>query len=110
MGAVKSSHTPTVESHGVAMQINFYATFRPIVGGRTADFELERGITVQELINAVVTRYPLLRKQLLDEHGKLYSHVHVFVNGRDAPYLSGRMETMIGPDDTIDIFPATAGG
>lgn len=92
------------------MQINFYATLRPIVGGRTIDFELNHGISVQELVDAVVTRFPPLRKQLLDADGKLYSHVHVFVNGRDAPYLPSGVETPIMPGDTIDIFPAVAGG
>lgn len=92
------------------MQVNFYATLRPIVGGRTIEFELDHGISVQELVDAAVTRFPPLRAQLLDAHGKLYSHVHVFVNGRDAPYLPDGVATVIAPGDTIDIFPAVAGG
>ncbi|MBK9943794.1 MAG: MoaD/ThiS family protein [Kouleothrix sp.] len=92
------------------MQINFYATLRQIVGGRTVTFDMEPGITVRELIDGVVTRFPPLRVQLLDNNGNLYSHVHVFINGRDAPYLPNSVETTIAPGDTIDIFPATAGG
>jgi molybdopterin synthase sulfur carrier subunit len=92
------------------MQINFYATLRPIVGGRTIELDLNEGVTVQELVDAVVTRFPPLRQQLLNEKGELYSHVHVFVNGRDAPYLHNGVETVIAPGDTIDIFPAVAGG
>lgn len=92
------------------MHVNFYATLRPIVGGRTVEFELEHGISVQELVDAVVTRFPPLRAQLLDQNGKLFSHVHVFINGRDAPYLPDGVETVIAPGDTIDIFPAVAGG
>ena len=92
------------------MQINFYATLRPIVGGRTVTFDLNDEVTVQELVDAVVTRFPLLRAQLLDENGKLYSHVHVFINGRDSPYLPNGVETVIAPGDTVDIFPAVAGG
>lgn len=92
------------------MHVNFYATLRPIVGGRTVEFDLDHGISVQELVDAVVTRFPPLRKQLLDADGKLYSHVHVFINGRDAPYLPDGVATPIAPGDTIDIFPAVAGG
>lgn len=92
------------------MQVNFYATLRPIVGGRTVEFDLPDGITVRELIEAVITRFPPLRRELLNEQGMLYPHVHVFVNGRDAPYLPEGVETVIRAGDTVDIFPAVAGG
>jgi molybdopterin synthase sulfur carrier subunit len=92
------------------MQVNFYATLRPIVGGRTVTFDLTEAVTVQQLVDTVVARFPPLRERLLDGNGKLYSHVHVFINGRDAPYLPNGVETVIAPGDTIDIFPAVAGG
>lgn len=92
------------------MQVNFYATLRPLVGGRSVEFELDEGVTVRELIAAVVERFPPLRTQLLNEQGELYRHVHVFVNGRDAPFLAEGVETRIKAGDTIDIFPAVAGG
>lgn len=92
------------------MRVNFYATLRPIVGGRTVEFDLEPGITVRELVDVMVERFPPLREQLLNERGELYPHVHVFINGRDAPYLEHGMATVIGPDDTADVFPAVAGG
>lgn len=92
------------------MHLNFYATLRPIVGGRTVYFDLGENVTVQQLVDTVVTRFPPLRKELLNAEGKLYPHVHVFINGRDAPYLPDGVETLIQPGDTIDIFPAVAGG
>jgi molybdopterin synthase sulfur carrier subunit len=92
------------------MQINFYATLRPIVGGRTVQLDLGDDVTVRRLVAAVVERFPPLRKELLNAEGNLYPHVHVFVNGRDAPYLPDGVETLIQPGDTIDIFPAVAGG
>ncbi len=92
------------------MQVNFYATLRPIVGSRTVEFDLGENITVKQLVDVVVTRFPRLREELLNADGNLYPHVHVFVNGRDAPYLPNGVETLIQPGDTIDIFPAVAGG
>ncbi|WP_129674506.1 ubiquitin-like small modifier protein 1 [Candidatus Chloroploca sp. Khr17] len=92
------------------MKINFYATLRPIVGGRTVELPLEEGVTVRELVTHLVVRWPPLREQLLDEHGELYQHVHVFVNGRDAPYRDGGMDATITAADVIDVFPAVAGG
>lgn len=92
------------------MDIHFYATLRRIAGQKTVKFEVPDGITVEELVDAVVNRFPAMREELLDEQGNLYPHVHVFVNGRDAPYLDGALGTVITDSDKIDIFPAVAGG
>lgn len=92
------------------MQINFYATLRPIVGGKTVDLSIEEGTTVAQLVEQIVTRYPPLREHLLNEQGELYPHVHVFVNGRDAPALDQGMQTPLTHADALDIFPAVAGG
>ncbi len=92
------------------MKINFFATLRPIVGQKTVEFDLPTNVTVRQLVDAVVTRYPPLREELLNAEGELYSHVHVFINGRDVPYLAERMETVVYLDDTVNIFPAVGGG
>jgi molybdopterin synthase sulfur carrier subunit len=92
------------------MKINFYATLRQITEQKTVEFDLPEGVTVRQVVDAVVTRFPRMRDELLDEKGELYSHVHVFVNGRDAPYLDEAMATKITSADKIDIFPAVAGG
>ncbi len=92
------------------MNVNFYATLRPISGQKTIEFDLPPNVTIRELLDAIVTRFPLMRKELLDENGELYRHVHVFINGRDAPYLSNTVETLIKPEDKVDIFPAVGGG
>ena len=92
------------------MKINFYATLRQIVGQKTVRLDLERSCTVQELLNTVLERYPPMRSELVDEQGELYPHVHIFVNGRDAPYLDKAMQTALQPDDKVDIFPAVGGG
>lgn len=92
------------------MKVHFYATLRPIAGQKTVEFDLGDEVTVQELVDAVVTRFPPMREELLNEEGRLYPHVHVFVNGRDAPYLDNALDTVITVEDKIDIFPAVAGG
>lgn len=92
------------------MNVNFYATLRPIVGGKTVEFPVEEGITVGQLVETIVTRYPEIRRHLLNDQGELYPHVHVFVNGRDAPALAQGMHTPLTRNDTLDIFPAVAGG
>ncbi|HLF25164.1 MAG TPA: ubiquitin-like small modifier protein 1 [Anaerolineae bacterium] len=92
------------------MKVDFYATYRQIVGGKTVEIPVARELTVRELVEEIVTRYPPLRAELLNDQGELYAHVHVFVNGRDAPYLVDGVETPLGPDDTVSVFPPAAGG
>ncbi|MBM4423518.1 MAG: MoaD/ThiS family protein [Chloroflexi bacterium] len=92
------------------MKVNFYATLRQIVGGKTVEVALDYGVTVQGLIDELLARYPALHPQLYDEHGQLYPHVHVFVNGRDAQHLDAGLDTPIAPGDTINIFPPVGGG
>ena len=92
------------------MKVNFFATLRQIVGQKTVEIDLPQNSTVQDFVELVVTRYPPMRKELLDENGNLYRHVHVFVNGRDAPFLEQGMNTVIQPHDTLNVFPAVGGG
>ena len=92
------------------MKIKFYATLRDIVGQKEVEFDIDSETTVQEMIDLVINKYPRLEQELLDINGNLYQHVHVFVNGRDAPYLEDALSTQIQDDDKIDIFPAVGGG
>jgi sulfur-carrier protein len=92
------------------MKVNFYATLRQITGQKTIEFDLAAGITVQQLLDAVLARYPEMQEDLLDENGRLYGHIHLFINGRDAPYLDNGLATIIKPKDKVDLFPAVGGG
>jgi molybdopterin converting factor small subunit len=54
--------------------------------------------------------YPLLRQELMDSSGRLYQHVHIFVNSRDAHFLDQGLDTPLSLQDTLGIFPAVGGG
>lgn len=93
------------------MQVNFYATFREIVGSKSIELELADGTSVQGLLDRVLLDHPGLRGEMLDEGGNLSKHVHIFVNGRGCIYLEQGLETPLSAqDDRIDFFPAVAGG
>ena len=92
------------------MKVNFYATLRQITGQKTIDFELPDETTVRELIKNVIERYPTIERELLNEDGELWPHVHVFVNGRDSRYLPSGSEAVLQPDDKVNIFPPVGGG
>ncbi len=92
------------------MKVHFFATLRPMAGGKSVNFDLREGATIRGLVDAIVTRFPVMRSELLDADGNLYLHVHVFVNGRDTHFLPLGMDTPLSLHDVLNVFPAVGGG
>ncbi|MGE5635901.1 MAG: ubiquitin-like small modifier protein 1 [Nocardioidaceae bacterium] len=67
------------------------------------------GATVGEVLLAVAERHPATRSQLFSEDGGLNRYVNVYLNDEDVRVLQG-LDTSVGPDDTLVILPAMAGG
>ena len=66
------------------------------------------GSTVTEALDDLFTQHPSLRDRVTDD-GQLSGFINVYVNDRDVRYRDG-LATPIGPDDTIILLPAMAGG
>lgn len=92
------------------MRVSFYATLRKIVGTKHIELDLPADPVLDDVLRAVLSNHPALKDELLDESGRLSRHVHLFVNGRSSKWLPEGMQTSIRPDDTIELFPAVAGG
>lgn len=92
------------------MKVNFYATLRSIVGQKTVELTLPAGTTAIELVRLFAREYPAMQKELLDEAGNFLPHMKFFLNGRQAEYLPEKFDTVIQPDDKVDIFPPVGGG
>jgi molybdopterin synthase sulfur carrier subunit len=92
------------------MKVNFFATLRDIAGGKTVEFDVDHGVTAQELLDAIIVRFPLMKKELLNESGEMYGHVHFFINGRDVQFTDDKFATRIEQGDTVNVFPAVGGG
>jgi molybdopterin synthase sulfur carrier subunit len=90
------------------VRVDFYGIYRPIVG--TKSIEFEDGLSVRQVLEAVVTRYPPLRVELLDEHGELYPWVPVFVNGRNPRLWADGLQRPLGAADVLGIFSPIASG
>ena len=92
------------------MKVNFFATLRDIAGGKTVEFDVDEGVSAQALLDAIVTKFPLMKKELLNENGEMYGHVHFFINGRDVQFTDDKFQTRITHEDTVNVFPAVGGG
>jgi len=91
------------------MNVTFYATFRDITGQKTVDIDVPEHATIRQLVNAIVERFPDMHDKLLLDNGNLRGYVHVFINGRDAPFLEDQMDTITQPEDSISVFRLSAG-
>ena len=67
------------------------------------------GSTVGEVLSALTSQHPALRKQLYNDEGRLRSFVNVYVNDEDIRYLE-KDSTAVKDSDTISIVPSIAGG
>ena len=67
------------------------------------------GSTVGEVLGALTTEFPDLRKQLFNDEGRLRSFVNVYLNDEDIRYLK-KDATPVATGDTVSIVPSIAGG
>lgn len=93
-----------------AIRVRFYATFRPIVGGKYADVSVADGASAGDLLDAIVTRWPELHEHLIRPDGGLSKRANLFVDGRAVRFLPEGLETPLEDGQEIDCFPAVAGG
>ena len=87
------------------LEVNFYASLRKIAKTKTVGFSLPDRLTVQELLEAVIGRYPEMHDKLFERDGELSRRAHICVNGRFSHLLEQGMDTSISASDTVDIFP-----
>jgi molybdopterin synthase sulfur carrier subunit len=67
-----------------------------------------RGHTVRELLDDLMSRFPALRGQLLEDDD-LAPFVNVYVEGEDVRTGDG-LETSVADGSTVILLPAMAGG
>ena len=90
------------------MEVRFYATLRPIVGGRSVALP-DPCNTIGDALTHLIRDFPALEAKLLEDDGAVRPHVVVMVGGRDIRHLDG-LATALANTDGVDIFPPIAGG
>jgi molybdopterin synthase sulfur carrier subunit len=92
------------------MLVHFYATLRSVIGQREVEILLPDGTPMRRLVSEIVTQYPALRQEMIDQNGNMQSHIRIFVNGRDITHLENQIDTPLSSGDVISIFPPVGGG
>ena len=90
------------------MQIRFYATLRPLVGGRSVELS-DPPDTIGGILERLSCEHEGLRAQLFDEDGAVRRFVAIMVDGRDIRHIDG-LQSRVSPESELDIFPPVAGG
>jgi sulfur-carrier protein len=91
----------------MAVEIRLPTLLRPAADGAAS--VTATGTTVGEVFTELVSTYPGLKGQLIDDTGTLHKFVNVYVNDDDIRYLD-QLDTKVGESDSISILPAVAGG
>ncbi len=91
------------------MQVKLYASLRQAAGAKMMEVNVQPGSTIQEVLLEVTRLYPVLEKNIWKAQGELTEFVHVFINGENIRHLAG-LETVLKPEDHVDIFPPLVGG
>jgi molybdopterin converting factor small subunit len=91
----------------MSLTINIPTPLRRYTDGQGA-IEVS-GNSVGSALESLLTKYPVLKKQLYTDDGRLRSFVNVYLNDEDIRYLQ-KTETAVKPGDHISIVPSIAGG
>ena len=90
----------------MAIEVRVPTILRTYTGGQKA--VSAQGGTLAQLIDDVESNNPGVKERLVDDSG-LRRFINVYVNDRDVRYQQG-LDTAVGPNDTVILLPAMAGG
>jgi len=91
------------------MQVKFFATIRSLSGRLEDQVGPVTPPTVRGLLAELSGRYGGAFRDRMFDGAELSSTIIILVNGRHIEHLAG-LETPVGNDDVIAIFPVVAGG
>ena len=67
------------------------------------------GHAVGDVVNQLISDYPGLQSNLVDDAGSVRKFVNIYLNNEDIRFLES-LETPVAEGDELAILPAVAGG
>lgn len=83
------------------------AQMRSLVGG-AATVAVD-GETVAEVLASLKKCHSALAARVFDDQGRVRRFVNIFLEGEDIRFIGG-LQAEVGPDQTLSLLPAVAGG
>lgn len=94
----------------MALKVKFYSLFRINLKSPGTEYELDKEITIAELIEKLDQDYDgYFTQKLLEEDQSISSGAIILVNGKNILHLD-ELKTVISNQDTVTLFPPSAGG
>ena len=94
----------------MALKVKFYSLFRINLKSPGTEYELESEITIAELIKKLDQDYDgYFTHKLLEDDRSISPGSIIMVNGKNVIHLD-KLETKVDNDDTVTLFPPSAGG
>ena len=94
----------------MALKVKFYSLFRINLKSPGTEYELESEISISELIKKLDRDYDgYFTHKLLEDNGSISPGSIIMVNGKNVLHLE-KLKTKITNDDTVTLFPPSAGG
>jgi MoaD family protein len=91
----------------VAVDVRLPTVLRPQAGGQST--VTVKASTIGDVLRELVSEFPGMSGQLLNEDGSLHRFVNVYVNDDDVRYLES-LDTPVKEGDEVSLLPAVAGG
>lgn len=87
------------------VKIKFFANLRNIT--KTNEVLLDKEGTIGDILETLIALHNELIEVIFDENGDIY--IKILLNGRNIEYLD-KLETRVGHEDILYLFPPVAGG
>ncbi|MGH8988628.1 MAG: ubiquitin-like small modifier protein 1 [Acidimicrobiales bacterium] len=91
----------------VAVDVRLPTLLRTQAGGQSV--VSVKGSTIGDVLRELISEFPGMSGQLLNEDGSLHRFVNVYVNDDDVRYLES-LDTPVKEGDEVSLLPAVAGG
>jgi MoaD family protein len=88
--------------------IKYFADIRGLTGCTEQPWT-KTAPTLRELLSELVREYGARFENRIFESGRLSNSIIILINGQSIEHLRG-LETSLGPEDIVVLFPMVAGG
>jgi molybdopterin converting factor small subunit len=98
------------EGEAMHVGVAVYGAARVVIGQSLVDLSFDAStITLGQVLERMIASYPRARPYLLDEAGRLPSHMRVLIN-EERPDPDATLTTKLHDEDRVALLVAVAGG